>query len=385
MLVPDDEVGELASDWKRMNCHSEYMFLFSNCLLKRIEQQLLSDTAERAKVESLAIDAQTDIRNKMCTKALRRIRRLRQETESEVIWEKRDGGAGRLTSTAIMALRVLGTFSEANPYSSTASTTAATSAMVSGTTSSGRSTNQHSEELVVPVSVKIIKEIIDILKTNTLLDSHIQKLFSLYFNTATASTVNTDDDDLSLQQLQYFINLGREGSKCISFLQKPQLLALFVDGLVNNVRPLNPETLKMLVKLLAMGTSSLCNDSSSLLNAPTYTDEHITAHLLNINSVTRELSSMIDLFQEILKSSFGAIAFERVTVLCDLLSTPIISICTLRWMILTTLNTHYSSKTAYLTVLPVFFQLITIVASRHSYQLPECFDVIKVQSRILFY
>jgi hypothetical protein len=181
------------------------------------------------------------------------------------------------------------------------------------------------------------------------------------------------------------VNLGRDGSKCISFLQKPQLLALLVDGLIISTQPLTAVSQKMIMKLLSVATVS--STSVSATESTIYNDDnnnlgYLTDLLLKINSINQSLMSMINLFNETIKMSFGVISYEKLTLFGELMSIPIVSLCTLRWVVLTSRNTYYSSKSAYLTVLPVFFQVVTIAAGRHSVLLPDCFEAIKVSMLI---
>jgi hypothetical protein len=154
----------------------------------------------------------------------RKLKRLSQELENEVIWSSRDSVSGRLNSSAILAFKMI-------------------------TTSEGSQ-----------IEANIQKEVNGMFRSNSVYDDTIEKLYNTYFG----STLIDSKDEL--------LHPGRI-EKCLSNIaligniQHHCILDLLVDRYVSPVKQLSSSIQLGLVILLSLSCSGITASSQSVINS----------------------------------------------------------------------------------------------------------------------
>ncbi len=76
--------------------------------------------------------------------------------------------------------------------------------------------------------------------------------------------------------------------------------------------------------------------------------------------------------------AYGVLPLDKAEEVLLLMAEPLVAMCTVRWIHLYVTDPTLNSKEAFLTLLPVFCQLLATVASHHARQWQDCFEVLKV-------
>lgn len=160
-----------------------------------------------------------------------RLRRLREELEKVVVWEKREAGAGRLTNSAIMALFVIGTYIEPNKrlrdsYGMTGD--------------------------IIMTQINIMKEIREVLKLNKCSEDNVNTLCAHYYNVPVDKWGMESSNSICTPETISYIYTNRLMSN--DLIRNPQFLSILVDVFSNPVRKLSTKFQSSLVKILCFAT-----------------------------------------------------------------------------------------------------------------------------------
>jgi len=229
----------------------------------------------------------------------------------------------------------------------------------------------------------VVNELADMLKTNEMTAVHAQRLCMHYLRLAPrddASGVAVTADTLA--------NLPAP----LHLLRHPQMLKLCVKALIHPQCALSDAATggaQRVAKLLAL--ACVVDDGSSEL--PTVTNQSLRsagsgplsgasdADLSQLAAQVRALEA--DLLQaralcsDVERMAYGVTSFEKPAQLIELMTaSPLVSMMVLRWIEYHVKEGPLRSNSAFLSILPFFFQMIVTATQRHPLQRPDCFSAL---------
>lgn len=348
------EIAKLTENLKRSCCSSEYMFLYANRLFAQVEQILLDEEQALAEM-AMETEVLTSgggkssavVRCEIYLGLRCKVRRLRQELEGAAIWRNVGDSAGRMDQASQFAMRLAGTF-------------------VSNQTAA---TNNNTSP-----SAAVVYEIGDMLKTNEVTIVHIQRLCMHYFRLP--FTANGSEYTITKETL-------RDLPAPLFYLRHPQVLKLCIDALIHPLRLLQEGTSRV-AKLLALacafddGFSELRSLASQTRDVPklSFSESEYDAKAEEIKSLEADLIAACGICADIIRMAFGVLTFEKPAQLISLIDSPAVSMSVIRWMDYHVRDGPLKSNAAFLTILPIFFQIIVTCVEKHPLQRPDCFDVL---------
>lgn len=319
------------------------MFLYTMSLLAKVDlrmgEEIVDEEFRRTAVGGGEEDENPadQIQSSLITRR-RKLRRIRQELEDTAVWQKRESSSGALTSEASFALKLVGTY-----------TKSAQDADAGRSGGGGLKT-----------------ELLDAVRGDKVTATHLHRILSCYFGEAAQS----DPDGLVITDT-LLAHLGAP----VHYLRAPVVLELLVRALVHPTKMLPDGVSRRAAKLLALACGSAYDEVEEDSGPPA---DHPGESARAVVALEEALVETRLICLELSERAVGVTCYDRPKQLLALLGAHAgVSMCALRWVGFMLADSTFTSKAAFLSVLPVFLQLAVEAGQRHPLQLPDCFDIFR--------
>ena len=369
-LPKEDEEALLSirEDMKRISVSNEYVYIYTMHLLGYLELSLLKET------------------NPVNTMVLK-IRKLRQLLEVSMVYGRSStvpqsplvlSTQKTLDRVAMFALNLSGVFTPKIHLSSSSS-----------------STRSGAESVVV-------SECLDLLKSNTVSNIHVERLCQYYFSTKINLNTSQSIDPEELQDIiKNALSTSSDGDKTgtgsanVVYLRHPAVLHMLLRGLISpKSTKKTPSYSLWVANLIALAVTAdgdqngydtpmlgFCKDLPMHTSTGKESIESVDSHVKHMWSVSQDLQAIADLGSDIMSTLHGTISYSKPTQLKAYIhdgKPPVCSMAILTWVMDSVTNKDYLKQgSVFLLRIPIFLDMIITVLDISSVHYNDCFEVLK--------